>query len=302
MFLLPRSIKLSDVVPTSTVYIPAAHSRIKANALTGYALFDYEGGDKAALVYKKGELATAITHTGGHEYNNHDAITRLAAIPQQKGTFAVFGLSDQLVNPMIALASGCIVRSICDNESNPPFQGILDCIKGRQATAALRFFTKNRSGIAFYHNGVPVGFYHNEAKAIESTASPVIHSIVMDGEVTTEVRVHNASHAYGLESFLGETDFDRQQDSTISSGLASAQDIERALVELCLSYMGSVGRPLVEKELVAVGGMAVLMSKEVQHRFVASLTKNAKMILGGGKLNELNNKINGLFLNYTIKE
>lgn len=308
MFLLPKGNPLAENVPVAKLQLPGALEKLKNGALTGCAVFDFPGAD-CALIYDGGKLIGALVHRENKKLHNQEALQALVdlLVLANSGSFSVYGFSQEMTFALLGLINGTAV--IDEQEIKQiDFKALLDRIKNEQLTGTLKIYTADRNGLIFYRNGATIGFFHDTATTVETSAGEVQQIATLPGakaclnalkneqlppaDLMETVDIRKLWEAATGNIFATPP---AQAPKTAAAApqaapapAANAGDIESAVLELANQFLGRLGRTLAEKELTNAGGIAALTEAGAQNSFLAAMERGSKLLASGNKIKEMN--------------
>ena len=309
MFLLPKGNPLAENVPVANLQLPDALDKLKNGTLTGCATFDFPGAD-CALVYDSGKLVSAIVHRENKELKDQAALQALVdlLVLANSGTFSVYAYSREMMLALLGLITGAAV--IQDQEIKQiDFKALLERIKNEQMTGTLKINAAERTGLIFYKGGATIGFYHDAATAIETSATTV-QQIAGLPDARADLRILQNEQLHTLD-LAGMVDIRKLWEAASGNIFAtaapsapkaaapsapvnatvSAADIEATIIDLANQFLGKLGKALAEKELMNLGGASALKDADKLSEFLAAMERGSKLMANIKKINELNTAI-----------
>ena len=179
-------------------------------------------------------------------------------------------------------------------------------------TATLTIFTDQRSGMILYQEGATVGFFHDSAQTIETTAGEVHHIATLPGacvdlfvlkgtaEPTRDLAelVHIRSlwetakgDVFTLPEPAGAPPPLAVTTVKVETPATNSADIETAIIALANYSLGKLGKTIVEKELSTVGGIKALKDENMLSNFLNAVEKSSKLLASANKIKEMSNAI-----------
>ena len=164
----------------------------------------------------------------------------------------------------------------------------------------------------FYKEGNPLGFFHDGSQDIESSASESQQIASMPGAkldlFTTvsadELMAHDLLDVFNVQKIWEtavnqqQTEMERLNKERLDKERMQAHNqlsmLENDLRDLYTSYVGHVGRGIMDKEITTVGGNSCLVDKERAIQLIAALEKAAKLLISQTKIKEMKEKMNSL--------
>lgn len=306
MFLLPKGNPLAENVPVAKLQLPEALEKLKNGALTGCAVFDFPGAD-CALIYDGGKLIGAMVHRENKELRDQAALQALVdlLVLANSGSFSVYGFSREMTLALLGLINGTAVID-AQEIKQIDFKALLDRIKNEQMTGTLKIYTADRSGLIFYKGGATIGFFHNDATTVETSAGEVQQIAGLPG---AKACLNILQNEQSLPSDLGGMVDIRKLWEAASGNIFAASpvttpkaaatspaptpatstgDVETAIIELANQFLGKLGKALAEKELANIGGAAALTDAGTLSEFLAAMERGSKLLASINKIKEMN--------------
>ena len=311
MFLLPKGKPLAENIPITKLQLPDALDKLKNGNITGLATFTFPSAD-CALVYENGKLISALLHRDTTEQKDTEALRALVnlLVLADSGSFNVYGFSTDANQALLALICG---EKIIDRQEMKQidFKALLERIKTERMTATLKIYTDQRAGLILYRNGATVGFFHDTAQTIETSAGEVQQIAALTGAFV-DLIVLKETEQLGLdltgqvnirslwESAKGDVFAPPEQMKVPSlqtpvapepSPTANSADIEIAIIAIANSIVGKLGKTLVEKELSNIGGIKALKDATKLTEFLNAVEKSSILLASANNIKEMRNAI-----------
>lgn len=305
MFLLPKGNPLAENVPVAKLQLPEALEKLKNGALTGCAVFDFPGAD-CALIYDAGKMVGALVHRENKELRDQAALQALVdlLVLANSGSFSVYGFSREMTLALLGMING---TAVIDGQEikQIDFKALLDRIKNEQMTGTLKIFTADRSGLIFYKSGATIGFFHNAATAVETSAGEVQQIAGLPGAKASLSALQNEQALSDLSTMVDIRKLWEAASGNIFAAppaaapkaatppptptpAASASDVETAIIEFANQFLGKLGKALAEKELSNIGGAKALSDAGTLSEFLAAMERGSKMLASVNKIKEMN--------------
>jgi hypothetical protein len=304
MFLLPKGNPLAENVPVAKLQLPEALEKLKNGSLTGCAVFDFPGAD-CALIYDGGNLIGALVHRENKELHDQAALQALVdlLVLANSGSFSVYGFSQEMTLALLGLING---TAVIDGQEikEVDFKALLDRIKNERMTGTLKIYTADRSGLIFYKDGATIGFFHNAAASVETSAGEVQQIAALPGakaclsvlrneqtltaDLAELIDIRKLWEAASGNIFAAPTAAIPKALAPAPVSVASAGDIESAITELANQFLGKLGRALAEKELTNIGGAATFNDASKLDAFLAAMERGSKLLASANKIKEMN--------------
>lgn len=308
MFLLPKGKPWVENLPIAKLLLPDALDKLKKSELTGCASFDFPSAD-CVLLYDEGKLISALLRRDKTVQKDADALRTLIDLMflADSGSFTVYGFSRSVNQALLALMRGTTIINQQELK-RIDFKALLERIKDECMTATLKIYTDQRVGMILYQDGAPVGFFHDTALTIGTTAGEVQQIAALAGASAdlialtgTEMLTLDLTGVVNIRSLweaaAGDV-FASHESGTTSQPLAvpiaqgppptaSGAAIESAIIAIAISAVGKLGRTLTEKELINVGGIKVLKDETKLSEFLNAVGKSSKLLASTNKIREM---------------
>jgi hypothetical protein len=304
MFLLPRGTPVVEGLASSSIAPSALLERLRTERLTGYCRCTFPSS-VTILLFEEGRLICVAHQQGGRSFFALDAISasfdRLAA---EGGVIDIYRLSSDLVTAVNGLLQGDVLYQgqelkLIDSRA------LLAKLRAQQFNGCLRTYAANRTALIFYRNGNAIGFFHDGSSDIETSVAESQRIAGMPG-AKIDVLATRAGQSLGTYDLLEMINVEKVWEMTrarqqaeldrLAKQAQEAQQREAAthlaalgddLKEIAAAYLGPLGRSLVEKELVALGGEGALLDDEATASFFAAVERSGRLLAGTSKTNEM---------------
>lgn len=168
MHFLPKANPLYEQISANKVIIPDILEKLGKGHFTGYlshAAADFE----ACCIFAKGKLICAFSTESDRDNNGFEAISQMFdKIFSIGGEINVYRMTADLAMCAHALVQGTKLFN-GDEVRKVDIKSMLASIKGQDMNGVVRFYTADRHAMMFYKNGLPIGFYHEGARTIETS-------------------------------------------------------------------------------------------------------------------------------------
>ena len=304
MLTLPRGFAVYENVQAAQYEGPAILKLLKESHHTGYARFHFFEAS-AHLLFTEGNLIHLVLESEEAERTGLEGLTRLfELIVQEGGRLDVFRLAQDLTQRILGFLKGTRIHEaqalkLIDRKA------LLESFRLQKLNGVLHIYTPDRSSMIFYEGGVPLGFFHDGAEELGTSATEFQSIAAMPEamvDVTKTARVEETEHLDILEMINVEKvwsacvakDASRQEaldrsfsDKQKVSRETTAAALEQALGETAAAHLGKIGRTLVEKEVAARGGRLSLLDPAAFEAFLAAREKGAKLLTSASKTKEM---------------
>ncbi|QEM68891.1 GTPase-activating protein [Geobacter sp. FeAm09] len=305
MRLLPKANPLYEKIPALKVVLPEVLNKLAKGGFSGY-LRHTDTDFEADCIFVKGVLICASACEGEKERTGFEALALIFdKILTSGGEIDIYRMTADLAVCAHALLlggkllNGSEVRQIDIKET-------LTQLRNQGLNGVVRFYTAQRSAMIFYKDGQPIGYYHDEAKAVEASPEESRKVAALPGALVDicstkpmeELTRYDLLKMVNLDK-LWEAAQARQtapasEDAPLErKGAKAGLDEERlqALVEdlkeIAAAYLSKEGRMAVEKGLQQAGGSRVLFEDEKSGIFIDLLESEARRIDGNARIDEM---------------
>jgi hypothetical protein len=199
-------------------------------------------------------------------------------------------------------------------------------IKSQDMNGVVHFYTADRYAMMFYSNGLPIGFYHDGSRAIETTPDESRKIAALPG-ARLEVRSTKPIEELMLYDLLQMVNLGKLWESASSRKISSqtkevhspakkdtalpkefsapastsspqpeanqTHSVEKLtelfedLQEVAMAYLSREGRILVEKCIGEAGGIEVLLDSDKTEKLLSRLEDEAKIIDSHARIDEM---------------
>jgi hypothetical protein len=313
MFQLPKGNPLFENLAASKLSLPEVSGKLSNGSFTGYASFDFPTA-QGILVFESGKLVSTILEDNqSGTSSGFEAMTAIAGLltSTNSGTLNVYRLSKDLTMCIHALLQGEVLYK-AQELSLIDIKGLLERIKNEGMNGCLRIYTEDRSAMIFYKEGNPLGFFHDGSQDIESSAGESqqiaglpgakldLYSTVSADELMSQdlLDVINLKKIWETAVNQQQAEMNRLNKERNDKDRMQAHNrlsmLESDLRDIYVSYVGNVGRGILDKELTTAGGNSSLLEKEKGEQLLAALEKAAKLLISQSKIKEMKEKITEL--------
>lgn len=307
MLTLPRSNPLYENIPAATINLPDTLKKMGAGGFTGYLGYGSTSAE-AYFIFIKGALISTLTLEGTRRKTGFDAINSLFQyVLTEGGITNVYRMTPDLAVCTQALLHGETVLKP-EQVAHIDLKSVLARMKTQLLTGTVLFTAAEHSGMIFYKDGMPVGFYHDTAQEIETTPVEAQKIAALPGAVI-EIRSAPPVDELLHHNFLETLNIDRLWQAT-QSRLATRQtkvtqptppappqpsplvkheaapetassaghqldELIEDLHEIAKAYLGRPGALLVDELLEAQSGHNTLLKRDETELFLDAMAKQA---------------------------
>ena len=168
MHFLPKANPLYEHISAQKVIIPDVLEKLGKGGFTGYLSYS-SATFESYCIFAKGKLICVISTEPGREKTGFEAISALFdKIITTGGEINVYRMTSDLAMCAHALVLG--TKLFNGNEVRQvDIKEMMTRLKNQGLNGVVHFYTSERYAMIFYMNGQPIGFYHDGAKAIETS-------------------------------------------------------------------------------------------------------------------------------------
>jgi hypothetical protein len=325
MHFLPKANPLYEQISADKVVIPDILEKLGKGHFTGY-LSHTAAGFEAYCIFAKGKLICAVSSEADRDKTGFEAITQMFdKIFSVGGEINVYRMTTDLAMCAHALVLGTKLFN-GDEVRQVDIKSMLARIKSQDMNGVVHFYTADRYAMMFYSNGLPIGFYHDGSRAIETSpdesrkiaALPGARLEVRSTKPIEELMLYDLLQMVNLGK-LWETASSRQASFQTKDTPSQLQpppakpaensappetsilhpDLPRSpreeklpelvedLKEVAMAYLSREGRILIEKCLGEAGGSAVLLDNNKTEKLLLRLEDEAKIIDSHARISEM---------------
>jgi len=304
MRFLPKANPLYEKIPAKKIVIPDVLEKLGSGGFTGYIShsapeFEFYG------IFAKGKLLCAVSNDAGVDKSGFEAIVLLFdKVISVGGEINVYRMTADLAVCAHALALG--VRMFSGEEVRQvDIKGILARLKGQGTNGVVHFYTPERSAMMFYKDGLPIGFYHDDADSIGSSpeesrkiaALPGARVEICSTKPLEELMQYDLLQMVNLqklwESASSRSTVSRPKDAPSAGSSLSALseqgllDLVDDISEVASAYLSRAGREIVEKRIKERGGPAQLLDHSKRALFLAQIEADAMAADSHARIDEM---------------
>lgn len=325
MHFLPKANPLYEQISADKVIIPDILEKLGKGHFTGY--LSHSAADfEAYCIFAKGKLICAFSSEGDREKTGFEAITLLFdKILSAGGEINVYRMTADLAMCAHALVLGKKLFN-GDEVRQVDIKSMLARLKGQDMNGVVHFYTSDRYAMMFYKNGLPIGFYHDGSRAIETSpdesrkvaAMPGARLKVLSTNPIEELMNYDLLQMVNLGK-LWETASSRHasaqtkevitqaaeptahiNEPSIESISAPSQplvslghsneklaELVEDLQEVAMAYLSREGRILIEKRISEAGGNTVLLDNDKTEAMLLQIEEEARVIDSHARIDEM---------------
>lgn len=315
MILLPRGNPVKENINPGKVNLPDALEKLRQGKFTGYLRFDFPDGT-GVFIFQTGRLISALFGTERERLIAYDAIARtFDESLSGSGRLDIYRLSSELAFSIHALLHGEMLHRGQDLQLID-IRSLLTRMRDEQRSGCLRIYSQEHIALIFYRDGKPLGFFHDGATDIETTADSSmsvarepgakVDVLVTRGDIEKSLAdlMETANIAGLWNKAVGERQRHREEQENAASRTLELREGERRQKTLALfqkaaqQHLGKIGASLVEKEFDKLRLNGAPLSEAHLTGFFDNLGKAAKLVAGPSKielmLDEMKKGVRGL--------
>lgn len=311
MFFLPKANPLYEQISTDKVLLPELLEKLGKGHFTGY-LNHTAPGFESYCIFAKGKLICAISSEGGRDKTGFEALTLLFdKVLSKGGEINVYRMTADLAMCAHALLLGTKLLN-GDEVRQVDIKGLLARIKGQDMNGVVRFYTDERSAMMFYKDGMPIGFYHDGIRNIETSPDEARKVAALPG-ARVEVRATKSIEELMLSDLLQMVNVHKLWEAAIVRRISSqpkavsapeketppqtvtppGQNDEKLallvedLQEVAMAYLSKEGRVLINRCIEEAGGNAVLLDNDKTEALLKQIEDEARVIDSHARIDEM---------------
>jgi hypothetical protein len=311
MYFLPKANPLYEQISTDKVLLPELLERLGKGHFTGY-LNHTASGFEAYCIFSKGKLICAISFEDGLSKTGFEAITLLFdKVVSAGGEINVYRMTADLAMCAHALLLGTNILS-GDEVRQVDIKNTLARIKNQDMNGVVRFYTDERSAMMFYKDGVPIGFYHDGSRSIETSPDEARKIAALPGarievrstksidelmlyDLLQLVNLHKLWEAAGARKVSSHpkaaaataTEAPPQTAANTAMGNVKLSELVEDLQEVAMAYLSREGRVLINKCIDEAGGNDVLLDDDKTEVLLKRIMDEARVIDSHARIEEM---------------
>ena len=303
--LIPRGVPVYQNVVAARFAAPVFLAQMRQEKLTGYLKYTFPAS-LTILVFEGGRLLSAHHEQADRKLSGFEALgATFRAIVTEGGSVDVYRLSPDLAMGLHALLHGEALY-LAQELKLIDARALMGKLKAQRLNGCLRVYTTDRTGLIFYKDGNPLGFFHDGSQGIETSATESQKITALPGAKIDVLSTQSAQDLMAADDLLEVVNVDRlweqtrqrhtaqmeklvrEADEQVRRALESALlELEKDLAEVASAYLGGLGRTLVEKEISRLGGRTALGEAAKAKDFLAGIERGARLLAGASKVREM---------------
>lgn len=305
MRFLPKANPLYEKIATNKLVITDVLNKLASGGFSGYiqhtaAGFNFYG------VFAKGRLLSALSGESGKEKNGFEAIVVLFdKVLQVGGEINVYRMTPDLAVCAHALAAG---QSVLDSVEvrQVDMKSLLSRVKSQNVNGVVHFYTAERSAMMFFKDGMPIGFYYDEAGGMVTSpdeskkiaALPGAMVEVCSTKTLDELLPYDLLQMVNLEKMWQSAKsrnsaVSRKEPSpavkpyVVSLSQEKLLELIDDLSEVATAYLSKEGRAIVEKRIKGLGGPSCLFDEDQRLLFLSQVEADAALCDADARIDEM---------------
>ena len=304
MHFLPKANPLYEHISAQKVIIPDVLEKLGKGGFTGYLSYS-SATFESYCIFAKGKLICVISTEPGREKTGFEAISALFdKIITTGGEINVYRMTSDLAMCAHALVLG--TKLFNGNEVRQvDIKEMMTRLKNQGLNGVVHFYTSERYAMIFFMNGQPIGFYHDGAKAIETSPEESRKIAALPGarlDVCATKPLEDLMH-YDLllmvnlgklwESATARNTASRKNELKTNISEDTVPDDKRLselvddLMEVAMAYLSREGREVIIKRLQDAGGSPILFDSAKTLIFLGQVEEDAKAIDSHARIDEM---------------
>ncbi|KIH76404.1 hypothetical protein GFER_09215 [Geoalkalibacter ferrihydriticus DSM 17813] len=304
MILLPRGNPLKENLNPGRVDLPGALRKLRAGHFTGYLRFEMAAGT-GILIFEQGKLVSALFEGENERLVARDAIGRIFEESLLgNARLDIYQLSPELALSIHSLLHGEVLYQRQELKLID-IKALLGRIREERMNGCLRIYAGDRIALIFYDRGNALGFFHDGATDIETTADTSMSIARLPG-AKIDLLATSSLEDLMLTDLQDSADLEplwqkarklmqerrRRQEAEDGRALEEldAQRRQRLLAllsEIGAKHLGKVGAALTEKEFERSVTAGTLITEASLVNFYVNLTRAARMVAGNTRVNHM---------------
>ena len=298
MWVIPKGVAYLEGLDVSESEPPRLLAQLRAEKLTGYARLHFLES-QAFFLLVEGRLVDVVCEREGKRLVDLAAIARAFELAcSESGRVDVYRVAPDLAEALHGLFHGEALFE-GQNLSLLDVKSLLANIKSRRLTGALRVYTRERSGLIFFRDGTPLGFFHDGSQQLDTAATEYqkiasLPGAMIDGYASADAaptldlfdlvdlerlwRVTRTNHAGRLEQTAEKA---REEDRRRHAQRIT--ELDRELRGVLTTHLGPKAGEVLDRLLSQRGGLGSLADPGESGNFLVALEKAAKLLAGGSR-------------------
>ncbi len=304
MHFLPKANPLYEQIAADKVNLPDVLEKLGNGGFTGY-LWHTAPEFEACCIYAKGRMICAMSSRENHDKTGFEAISQIFdTVCHAGGEINVYRMTQDLAMCAHALVVG--TRLIDGDEVRQvDIKGLLARLKNQSLNGVVNFFAPPRFAMIFYREGIPIGFYHDSTRTIETSpeesrkvaALPGARVEVCSTRSIDELMQYNLLEMVNLSKLWeaarsrhavsGESLRATPPDTAPVHDAGRLAELFDDLIEVASAYLSKEGRGIVEKRIRQLGGASALINPAAASSFLDGVAADAAAADSHARIDEM---------------
>jgi hypothetical protein len=215
MVILPRGKAIKEKISLKNFDILDCLKKLQISRFTGYLRFDCPGGT-GIILYNRGKMIGIFFQGEGENLIALRALSNIFEnIRGGRCLLYIYSVTTRLLMNLFEILHGNIIYGgqellLLDVEY------LLDHIKKENISGALRIYVGEQVAIIFYRQGIPIGFFHDGGKDIDSSAN-IGKSLALMAGARLDLLVSRDSEGMVLVDFNKSIDLPALWEKTVKA-------------------------------------------------------------------------------------
>jgi hypothetical protein len=311
MYFLPKANPLYEKISTDKVLLPGLLEKLANGNFTGYLNHSAQGFE-SYCIFAKGKLICAVSSEAGRDKTGFEAIAQLFdKVFSTGGEINVYRMTAELTMCAHALVLGTRVLSGSEVRQ-VDLKSMLARFKEQEMNGVVRFYTDSRSAMMFYKGGVPIGFYHDNGRNIETNPDEARKVAALPGarievrstkpieelmlfDLLQMVNLHKLWEAAGARrtppppknSTAPAKESPLQADTPAGRTGEKLAELVEDLQEVAMAYLSKEGRVLINTCIDEAGGSTALLDNDKTRTLLRRIKEGARVIDSDARIDEM---------------
>jgi hypothetical protein len=311
MYFLPKANPLYEKISTDKVLLPGLLEKLANGNFTGYLNHSAQGFE-SYCIFAKGKLICAVSSEAGRDKTGFEAIAQLFdKVFSTGGEINVYRMTAELTMCAHALVLGTRVLSGSEVRQ-VDLKSMLARFKEQEMNGVVRFYTDSRSAMMFYKGGVPIGFYYDNGRNIETNPDEARKVAALPGarievrstkpieelmlfDLLQMVNLHKLWEAAGARRTPPQpkTSTAPAKESPLQADAPAGQNVEKLaelvedLQEVAMAYLSKEGRVLINTCIDEAGGSTALLDNDKTRTLLRRIREGARVIDSDARIDEM---------------
>lgn len=304
MILLPRGNCIKEKINPGKVDLPGALKKLQAGKFTGYLRFD-GAQETGVFIFEKGKLVSALFEAEQERLIAYDAVARIFEESLLgKMSLDIYQLSPELALSVHALLHGEVLYRGQELKLID-IKALLARIRQERMNGCLRIYAGERIALIFYEKGNALGFFHDGATDIETTADTSMSIARLPG-AKVDVLTTKSLEELMLTDLQQSADLaplwqraqkklhSRRREQEVDDSLQienrekeKRRNVREFLQTTAEKHLGRMGRTLAEREFEKSTAGSTVITEATLVSFYVGMSKASRLIAGLSTVNRM---------------